>query len=92
MTLYGHIVLHVYCLPQGGPGASATGYGNMQIVGPEDIYGNYNPHTWVRNSKNFNLTDLKGRTLGRVGKILISDFTIFAVDSVLLAICALGIL
>jgi len=33
---------------QGGPGASSTGYGNFEELGPLDIYGNYRNHTWVK--------------------------------------------
>uniref|UniRef100_A0A0A1WN20 Retinoid-inducible serine carboxypeptidase n=1 Tax=Zeugodacus cucurbitae TaxID=28588 RepID=A0A0A1WN20_ZEUCU len=33
---------------QGGPGASSTGYGNFEELGPLDLYGNYRNHTWVK--------------------------------------------
>ncbi|TMW53735.1 hypothetical protein DOY81_001203 [Sarcophaga bullata] len=33
---------------QGGPGASSTGYGNFEELGPIDIYGNYRNWTWVK--------------------------------------------
>ena len=33
---------------QGGPGASSTGYGNFEELGPVDIYGNYRNWTWVK--------------------------------------------
>ncbi|XP_036328275.1 retinoid-inducible serine carboxypeptidase-like isoform X4 [Rhagoletis pomonella] len=33
---------------QGGPGASSTGYGNFEELGPLDLYGNYRNFTWVK--------------------------------------------
>jgi len=33
---------------QGGPGASGTGYGNFEEIGPVDIYGNVRNTTWVQ--------------------------------------------
>lgn len=33
---------------QGGPGASSTGYGNFEEIGPYDIYGNYRDTTWLQ--------------------------------------------
>ncbi|XP_063987297.1 retinoid-inducible serine carboxypeptidase-like [Diachasmimorpha longicaudata] len=32
---------------QGGPGASSTGYGNFEELGPLDVDGNRRNHTWV---------------------------------------------
>lgn len=34
---------------QGGPGASSTGYGNFEELGPVDINMNIRNHTWVKN-------------------------------------------
>lgn len=33
---------------QGGPGASSTGYGNFEELGPLDVNGNYRNSTWVK--------------------------------------------
>ncbi|EDW73379.1 uncharacterized protein Dwil_GK16682 [Drosophila willistoni] len=33
---------------QGGPGASSTGYGNFEELGPVDLYGDYRSWTWVK--------------------------------------------
>ncbi|EDW69442.1 retinoid-inducible serine carboxypeptidase [Drosophila virilis] len=33
---------------QGGPGASSTGYGNFEELGPVDLYGDYRNWTWVK--------------------------------------------
>ncbi|XP_067624265.1 retinoid-inducible serine carboxypeptidase-like [Eurosta solidaginis] len=33
---------------QGGPGASATGYGNFEELGPLDLYGLKRNHSWVQ--------------------------------------------
>lgn len=33
---------------QGGPGASSTGYGNFEELGPLDLYGEDRSHTWVK--------------------------------------------
>ncbi|XP_030372286.1 retinoid-inducible serine carboxypeptidase-like [Scaptodrosophila lebanonensis] len=33
---------------QGGPGASSTGYGNFEELGPLDLYGDYRNWTWVK--------------------------------------------
>ncbi|XP_005186527.1 retinoid-inducible serine carboxypeptidase [Musca domestica] len=33
---------------QGGPGASSTGYGNFEELGPLDLYGEYRNWTWVK--------------------------------------------
>ncbi|XP_052847276.1 retinoid-inducible serine carboxypeptidase [Drosophila gunungcola] len=33
---------------QGGPGASSTGYGNFEELGPVDLYGNWRSWTWVK--------------------------------------------
>ncbi|XP_023305748.2 retinoid-inducible serine carboxypeptidase-like [Lucilia cuprina] len=33
---------------QGGPGASSTGYGNFEELGPLDLYGNPRNWTWVK--------------------------------------------
>ena len=32
---------------QGGPGAGSSGYGNFEIIGPEDMFGNARNSTWV---------------------------------------------
>lgn len=32
---------------QGGPGASSTGYGNFEELGPYDLRLQYRNHTWV---------------------------------------------
>lgn len=34
---------------QGGPGASGTGYGNFEEIGPLDLFTKPRNHTWVRN-------------------------------------------
>ncbi|XP_063701657.1 retinoid-inducible serine carboxypeptidase-like [Culicoides brevitarsis] len=34
---------------QGGPGASSTGYGNFEELGPLDLFEQERNHTWVRN-------------------------------------------
>ncbi|KAH8303621.1 hypothetical protein KR018_008777, partial [Drosophila ironensis] len=33
---------------QGGPGASSTGYGNFEELGPVDLYGDWRSWTWVK--------------------------------------------
>ncbi|KAM8709686.1 hypothetical protein ACLKA7_016490 [Drosophila subpalustris] len=33
---------------QGGPGASSTGFGNFEELGPVDLYGDYRNWTWVK--------------------------------------------
>lgn len=33
---------------QGGPGASGTGFGNFQELGPQDIHGHKREYTWVK--------------------------------------------
>jgi len=33
---------------QGGPGASSTGYGNFEELGPVDLYGDWRSYTWVK--------------------------------------------
>jgi serine carboxypeptidase 1 len=33
---------------QGGPGASGTGFGNFEELGPEDINGNKREYTWLK--------------------------------------------
>ena len=33
---------------QGGPGASGTGFGNFEELGPEDTQGNEREHTWLK--------------------------------------------
>lgn len=39
---------------QGGPGASSTGYGNFEEIGPLDVNLSHRNHTWVNSFHHLN--------------------------------------